>query len=242
LVDAPGFQPFSKTIELSHGEQKELEVELVRVEYGLLRIDANAPEIKVAIDGKPVGVWQSGQRPLEVKLDAGAHHVVIEASGYKTYDSMVKTPRGPVLPLHAKMVETSPRGAAWTQAIIGAVFLGAAIYLGVESNNLHDELEADRRAGVLEADDERIVRGRWFSIGADVGFAVGGVLAILATYNFIKDPYPESSAKPGRLREFDEPRNRRPTARRRAPREPGVELGFAPVLSPSGGGFGLRTF
>jgi tetratricopeptide (TPR) repeat protein len=247
LVEAPGYQPYFKSLELAHGEQRELDVQLVRVDYGYLRIDANAPEIKVAIDGKPVGVWRKGERPLEVKLDAGEHQVVIEASGYKAYESMVETPRGQVLPLHAKMIETYPRGAAWTQAIIGAVFLGAAVYFGVESNNLHQELEADKRAGVLEADDERIVRGRWYSIGADVGFAIGGVLAILATYNFIKDPYPESSAVRGRVREFDDPRKRRPGASRsssgrgRAERGPerGLELGFGPLLSPSGGGFGI---
>jgi tetratricopeptide (TPR) repeat protein len=247
LVEAPGYQPYFKELQLSHGEEKEIEVELARVEYGYLRIDANAPEIKVAIDGKPVGVWRSGQRPLEVKLEAGEHQLVIRATGYKTHESMVKTPRGQVLPLHAKMIQNYPRGAAWTQAIIGAVFLGTAIYLGVESNNLHEELEADKRAGVLEADDERIVRGRWFSIGADVGFAIGGVLAILATYNFIKDPYPDSSVARGRLREFDDPRKPRqkrasPEASHtggRRPAQRGIELGFGPLVSPNGGGFGI---
>jgi tetratricopeptide (TPR) repeat protein len=247
LVEAPGFQPYFKTFELSHGEQKELDVRLARVKYGYLRIDANAPEIKVAIDGKPVGVWRRGQRSLELKLDAGEHQIVITAAGYKPLETMVKTPRGQVLPLRAKMVETYPRGAAWTQAIIGAVCLGAAAYLGVVSNDLHEELEADQRAGVLEAGDDRIARGRWFSIGANAGFAVGGVLAILATYNFVKDPYPESSVAPGRLREFDDPRKRRPATGqtnggRRARARPaarGVQLGIGPLIAPNGGGFGI---
>ena len=239
LVEAPGFQPYFQTFQLRHGEQKEVAVKLVRETFGFLSIDSNAPEIKVSVDGKAFGVWRSGEQPLRVKLASGKHQLVVKASGYKTLENMVEVPRGQVLPVHAHMVETYPRGAAWAQAVIGAVFLGAAIYLGSESNRLHDELEADRRKGVLVEDDERITRGRWFAIGADVGFAIGGVLAILATYNFVKDPYPESDARPERPRELDDPRPQRPTARR-APRRPrGPELGAGPLVSESGGGFGL---
>jgi hypothetical protein len=246
LVEAPGFQPYFRPIELRHGEQKEIDVRLVRVGYGFLKVDSNAPEIKVSVDDKPAGVWRSGETPLSVRLEAGQHRLVVKASGYKALTSMVTIPKGQVLPVHARMVETYPRGAAWTQAIIGAVFVGAGVYLGLESNSLHDELEADRRAGVLEAGDERITRGRWFAIGADIGFAIGGVLAILATYNFVKDPYPDSRLVPGRPAEFPDPRRRaaarRPgaeprRARRSAPR--GFELGFGPLVSPSGGGFGI---
>jgi hypothetical protein len=247
-VEAPGYQPFLRSFQLSHGEQKEIEVELVRVPYGFLRIQSNAPEIKVAVDDKAAGVWRAGEPPLSVKLDAGAHRVVVRADGMKTLEGMVTVPRGQALPVEAHMIETYPRGAAWTQAIIGAVFLGAAVYLGLESNRLHDELEADRRAGVLEASDERISRGRWMSIGADVGFAIGGVLAVLATYNFVKDPYPDSRFVIGRPTEFGDPGARRPlawrarsggTAARKPTPERGVELGFGPVLAPNGGGFGL---
>src|SRR5690606_12528799 len=106
-----------------------------------------------------------------------------------------------------------PRGAAWTQAIIGAVVIGAAIYVGNESNKLYDDLEADRKAGVLEEGDERITRGRIFAISADAGFVVGGVLGVLSVYNFIKDPLPDSDVKQGKPVEFRDPKKGRPTAR-----------------------------
>lgn len=246
LVDAPGFQPYLKTLELRHGEQKEIEVRLVRVAHGYLSIDANAPEAKVTVDGKAAGVWRRGEAPLSIRLDAGKHQLAVRSDGYKTLETTVNVPRGRVLPVHAQMIETYPRGAAWAQAVIGAVFLGAALYLGNESNQLHDELEADRRKGVLQEDDERITRGRWFAIGADVGFAIGGVLAILATYNFIKDPYPDSSVRTERLREFDDPKRRRPAAAsargrfaRRLPERRGIEIGFGPIVGEHGGGFGI---
>lgn len=244
LVDAPGFQPVSVPLDVSHGEQKEIEVHLVRVGYGYLSIDADAPEIRVEVDHTAAGVWLSGAPPLRVKLKAGSHELTIHASGRKTYAGTVAVPPGRVLPVHARLIPTYPRGPAWTQAAIGAAFIGAAIYFGVESNRLNDQLQADRSAGVLQQDDSRITQGRWYAVGADAGFVIGGALGILATYNFIKDPLPDSTATTGRPQEFPDARADRPTAQRVrrskqtrvAHRSPGWRLGVSPIVGKNGAG------
>jgi tetratricopeptide (TPR) repeat protein len=218
LVEAPGFEPLLAPVMVNHGEQKEMEVAMVRVNYGFLRVDSNAPEVKVRIDEQPKGVWRAGTEPLDVQAPSGPHKLTVVASGRKTFESMVDVPRGQVLPVHVKMIPKYPRGAAWTQAVIGAAFIGAAAYFGNESNKLHDQLKADREAGRLEQGDSRATRGRWYAIGADGGFAVGGVLGILATYNFIKDPLPESSLRADKPVEFEDPRKSQPVAL--APRSP----------------------
>jgi hypothetical protein len=122
------------------------------------------------------------------------------------------------------MIPKYPRGAAWTQAVIGAAFIGAAAYFGNESNKIYDQLEADGRTGRLEAGDSRVTKGRWFAIGADGGFAVGGVLGILATYNFIKDPLPESSIRSDKPVEFEDPRKSQPVASGAPPGAPPKRL------------------
>ncbi|MEI9948127.1 MAG: PEGA domain-containing protein [Pseudomonadota bacterium] len=248
LVEAPGFEPFLSNVELEHGEQKELEVRMVRVNYGVLRIDASAPEVKVRIDEQARGVWRSGEEPLDVRFESGSHKLTVESAGRKTFEGTIVVPRGQILPLHVKMIPKYPRGPAWTQAIIGAAFLGAAIYVGSESNRLYDQLQTDRENGSLESSDSRATKGRWFAVGADAGFVVAGVLGGLATYNFIKDPLPESSLKPGKLLEFDDPLKARPVARlepRKLPLqnavaaeagEPGPRFEFTPNASKSGGG------
>lgn len=248
LVEAPGFDPFSSSVELEHGEQKELEVRMVRVNYGVLRIDSSAPSVKVKIDDQPKGVWRSGEEPLDARSASGSHKLTIESDGRKTFEGMVTVPRGQILPLHVKMIPKYPRGPAWTQAIIGAAFLGAAIYVGSESNRLHDQLKADRDAGILESSDSRATRGKWFAVGADAGFAVAGVLGVLSTYNFIKDPLPESSIKSGKALEFDDPLKSRPIARlmpRSGPAlnvaatEAGPRFEITPNASSNGGGLFL---
>ncbi|HEY0467293.1 MAG TPA: hypothetical protein VGC79_24000, partial [Polyangiaceae bacterium] len=248
LVEAPGFEPFLSSVELEHGEQKELEVRMVRVNYGVLRIDASAPAVTVSIDKQPKGVWHSGGEPLDVRFESGEHTLTVASDGRKTFEGKIAVPRGQILPLHVKMIPKYPRGPAWTQAIIGAAFLGAAIYVGSESNRLHDQLENDRENGSLESSDERATRGKWFAIGADAGFVVAGILGGLSTYNFIKDPLPDSSVNPGKLLEFDDPLRARPVARltpRVAPPEKvraaehGPRLEFTPSASSTFGGLFL---
>ena len=248
LVEAPGFEPLLSNVELEHGEQKELEVRMTRVGYGVLRIDSSAPTVSVSIDEKPKGIWRSGEEPLDARSDSGPHKVTISSDGRKTFEGMIVVPRGQILPLHVKMIPKYPRGPAWTQAVIGAAFLGGAIFAGVESNKLHDQLQADRESGSLESSDSRATKGRWFAIGADAGFAVAGIMGGLATYNFIKDPLPESSVKPGKLLEFDDPLKARPVARLMPRQHPSFNVAAAapapafqliPRASSTGGGLFL---
>ncbi|MBM4364074.1 MAG: PEGA domain-containing protein, partial [Deltaproteobacteria bacterium] len=242
LVEAPGFQPLRTTVRMQHGEQKELEVRMVRVSHGILRIDADAPLAKVRIDDEPRGVYRSGEPPLDVTAPAGKHRITIEADGRKTYDAMIDVPNGLALPVHAKLIPRYPRGGAITQAVIAGALLGTGVFLGFESNELHDQLRADRARGVLAADDGRVLRGQIYSIGADVAFAAGGVVGIVSIYNFIKDPMPESTAKQDAPVEFDDPLRRRPVeapppARRAAAGTPvrSLSLTAAPASGQAGG-------
>ncbi len=204
LITAPGFEPVTKGFTLTQGQKENISVDLARVDYGMLRIDSNAPKINVTVDGRDVGSWTQGKRALLVEnLSAGSHQVSVTAPGRKPLSGTVTVPKGQVQPVHADMVVTPPRGAAWTQAIISGVLLGGGVYFGLESNRLYDELKGDRNAGILVRDDSRGTRGKVYSIGADVAFLGSAVLGGLATYNFIKDPLPPSHFELGKRREFE---------------------------------------
>jgi hypothetical protein len=239
LVEAPGYEPVLSRVDVERGQHKELEVKLVRLAYGVLRIDSDAAEMAVQVDGKPAGVWRASEPPLEVKVPAGVHRLVVTSTGRKTFQGSIDVPKGQALPVHVTLIPKYPRGAAWTQAVIGGVFLGTAIFFGVESNRLHGELEDDRSSGVLENDDDRITRGRLFAIGADAGFAIAGVLGALATYNFLKDPYPDSAAATDAPREFTAPNEKRARAAKPArPKKPATSRSFdlAPSLGTNAAG------
>lgn len=212
FVEAPGFEPSRTKVTLEGGERREVQIELGRVDYGFLRIDVtDAPDATVTVDGKPQGRWSRGGAPLDVRLSAGPHRVLVESDGRKDYEATVEVPRGQVLPLRVRLIPKYPRGAAWTQAIISAGLVGTGIVLGLESESIRDDLSEQRRLGTLEAGDSRISKGRWFAISADAAFVAGGLLAGLATWNFLKDPLPESSSKLDVPVEFDDPLSKRPT-------------------------------
>lgn len=206
VVAAPGYASVTRSLSLTEGQKENISVDLQRVDFGTLRFESNAPEVNVVVDGRAIGRWISGSPPLLVEhLPAGSHSVSVTSPGRKPVYGTVIVPRGQVQPVHADMVLRPPRGAAWTQAIIGGVLLGGGIYFGLESNRLYDDLKADRGSGILVGDDSRATRGKIYSIGADVAFLGSAALAGLATYNFLRDPLPPSRLEMGLLREFEEP-------------------------------------
>jgi len=203
LVTAPGYVPITRNLDLTQGQKENVSIDLVRVNFGTLRIDSNAPQITVTVDGRAAGTWTKGKPALLVEnLSAGPHQVAVTSVGRKPLSGTLTVPKGQVQNVRANMVVTPPRGAAWTQAIIGGVLLGGGIYLGLESNRLYDELKSDRNAGILVRDDSRGTRGKVYSIGADVAFLGTAVLGGLSTYNFLKDPLPPSRFEVGKVREF----------------------------------------
>jgi hypothetical protein len=240
LIEAPGFQPLRTTVEVKHGEQRELEVVMARLGYGIVRLRSNT-DVQVKLDGLIKGDFRVGGEPLEFQAPAGPHKLEVSSIGRKDLEGTIEIPRGQVLPIHATMIQRYPRGGAWTQAVIGAALLGGATFSGLQANKVYAELEKDRKAGVITEDDSRATAGRWLAVGSNVGFLGGTVLVGLATYNFIKDPLPESATQIEKPVEFDDPMKAKPTAlapkpkhgpaQRRAARSvpgSGVTVGAAP--------------
>lgn len=212
LIELPGFQPVVTEVALESGERKELDVELVRVDYGMLRISADVPSFQLLVDGRPAGRWRKGDAPLETTAPAGMHQVTIRAEGRKPFVGDVPVPAGQVLPVRAQLIPEYPRGTAWVQAAVGGALIGGATYVGLRSRWVENDMQADRRRGTLTSEDPRAETGRWLGIAADAGFLVGGVFAGLATWNFIRDPLPDSSVRYGAIVDFTDPL-RAPAAR-----------------------------
>jgi hypothetical protein len=101
---------------------------------------------------------------------------------------------GQLTPIRVRLRPAVTRSGAWITASLGVVFLGTGIVLGVLSSGVQDELETARGNGTLASNDPRITEGLVLSIGADVGFAIGGIMGLLSLYYFVRDPLPDSDA------------------------------------------------
>ncbi len=202
-VEQPGFEPLEKKLALEHGQIDEQKFQLLRSEDGLLRIDAAGAETaEVIVDDKSYGQLAVGNA-LNIPVKAGSHRVKVKADDRKTYTSDVDVPRGKMIVLHTELRPSVPRGSAWTTAIASAVFLGGGIYLGITSNNLKNDLKAAQADARLDQSDSRIKKGQYYAIAADVCFGVSAVFGLIATYNFLKDPLPDSVGRNEKARDLD---------------------------------------
>lgn len=228
-VELPGFKPLERKIEVVHGKIDEQKLSLERSDEGLIRVEvAGADSAEVLVDGKEIGTWTLGAK-IETTVPAGTHRVKVRADDRKTWVTDIDVPKGHMVVVHTELRPSVSRGSAWTTAIAAAVFWGGGIYLGLQSNKLRDELDTAKASYRLDQEDPRIKRGQYFAIGADACFAVGGVLTLIAAYNFIKDPLPPSKGYMEKPRDFDPS----PTAVKK------TTFKFSPSWSPTFTGLAL---
>jgi hypothetical protein len=209
-VERPGYEPVERTVDVGIGDTAEVEVELERVSHGRIRVNANVRGATIEVDGRQVG-----NVPWEGDVPAGRHVVTVGSDGMKDFETRVDVERGQVTPLRVRLRPAQGRGGAIATTVIGALFLGGGIALGVLSNDTNNELATLRDDGRLASDDQRIDNGRLLSIGANVSFGLAGLLGILSLYYFLEDSLPPSE---GRVLE--------PRDWAFAPRVGGTELGL----------------
>lgn len=217
-VEAPGFEPWEKTIVVAQGKTTQLEAKLERVSYGYLLIRGNAPEVEVEVNGMDAGFYKKKTGPLRVRVPSGDHFVEIDADDRKTYESIITVPPGQEVTIDTKLEESPGRGGA----IVVTVFSVGAIAGGIVMN---------RYAASLAESDELKEPLHYVSIGTLIG---GGVLAGLSVFLFIYDPTEDSAAKVSAPREFTDelPKEKELPKKREAAVRPPVDFG---LLWDSGG-------
>ena len=228
-VEQPGFKPTEKKLELEHGKIDEQKVDLERSDDGLIRVEVQGVDsAEVIVDDHSVGTFKPGS-DVDASVKNGPHRVKVKAEDKKTYTVDVDVPKGKMVIVHAELKPTVPRGTAWTTAIASAVFIGGGIYMGLVSNSQKTALNSAKSDGRLDQEDSRIKKGQYYAIGADVCFAVGAVFAIISTYNFLKDPLPNSSGRSDGPKDLD--------VLPSAPRPPSAKL--SPIGGPTFAGLAL---
>ncbi len=73
----------------------------------------------------------------------------------KDYETTVDVRQGQVTPIRVRLRRSVGRGGAWVTASLAVLLVGGGAVMGVLSNNLADELAAERDEGRLASDDPR---------------------------------------------------------------------------------------
>ena len=189
-IERAGYEVIEREVEVEAGAEALVEVELVRVSNGRLRVVANIEGARVVVDGLPLG-----SVPFEGDLAAGPHRLRVEADGMKAVEVPVTISEGRLTPVRARLLADVGRGGAYVTAVFAALFVGAGITLAVLGNDLSGTLQLERDAGRLATDDPRIDTGLIYWIAADSAFGLGFVFGCLALYYIFYDPLPPSEAR-----------------------------------------------
>jgi hypothetical protein len=122
-VEAEGYLPFKKTVDLPGGGDIEIEAKLtLKSKMGLLTVRSPVAGARVFIDGKPVG-----NVPAERSLPAGPHKILVERDGYETAQTTAVVIAGDKKQISIELKEkTSLVKRWWFWAGIGVVVAGGA--------------------------------------------------------------------------------------------------------------------
>jgi hypothetical protein len=100
-VKAPGMQTGEKTVKVAAGSSQIVKFDLnpeAPGDVGTLKVVSMVPEAQVFIDGAAVG-----KVPVEKKLSAGEHPVVVRLDGYKQFEQKVRIEAGQTISVQATL-------------------------------------------------------------------------------------------------------------------------------------------
>jgi len=193
-IEAPGYEPAGVKVAVDHGTTAEVAPSLARVAYGYLRVDGNAEEVTVKVDGAPRGIYTPTGEPLRILLPGGKHQLALEADGRKPYTGEIEVPRGQELGVHGRLSyrpsRTSP--IATGALTVGAVVGGIALF----------QMAAQRQTpmpGMAPASSSTYLR-----VGGGVSFGLSGLLGFATVYAIVHDPAPPSRVQLDKPRDLDE--------------------------------------
>lgn len=122
-VEAEGYVPFKKEVELVAGNVVKIDAQLVPRKADALIIVRTKPSANIRVDGKGIG-----RSPLEMHLAPGEHELVAEAKGLETERVPMTLARGDRREVDLELHE--PPGILtrwWFWAGVGVVVAGGAV-------------------------------------------------------------------------------------------------------------------
>jgi hypothetical protein len=193
-LEAPGFETASEKIAVDHGTTVEIAPTLTRVAHGYLRVDGNADEVSVKIDGVVRGLYTPLGEPLRILLPGGPHRLELLADGRKTFAGDVDVPRGQELGVHGRLSYKPARATAVASGAltVGAVVGGVALFQQAAQ-------QPAPAPGMSPSGAPTYLR-----VGGGVAFGVGALLGFSTVYALVRDPTPPSRVQLDKPRDFTE--------------------------------------
>ncbi len=185
-IHAEGYKWNKHEIEIIAGKTHSMSAKLVGAPVGYLNFrGSDIDRTKVYLDGKVL----CETPPCRVPVAQGKHKLQVKRRGYKTYTRNIIVNAKTETTVRAKLAKRPGRGDAIWAYVFAAAFTGGGIWAGLQAKGINDELQSEIDAGnpPPDSNDPRFRRGKFYSIGADSAFVVGGISLLTAVYYTFRD-------------------------------------------------------
>jgi PEGA domain len=122
-IDAEGYFPAKKTLDLEGGSEQTVSFDLFsRATTGVLVVRASEKAAEVLIDGKRIGL-----APIELNVQQGAHKIAVRHPDFRTYETSAIVPAGSSKTVTAQLQNKSVATKWWFWTGVGAVVATGAV-------------------------------------------------------------------------------------------------------------------
>ncbi len=180
-ISSEGYDEYKQEIEILPGQTYTIKADLHGTPIGKINVQG------LGIEDATIYVDQQRlceRGPCLKGIPQGDHTVEVTRPGFKSYRRRVNIQAKTETQIKVGLAPMPSRSDAVIAYILAAGFTGGGIYLGLQSKHLHDDLAKEITAGLPPPDtnDPRLLKGKIFSIAADVSFGLGALTALGALY------------------------------------------------------------
>jgi hypothetical protein len=192
-VAADGYDEYKQDIEVIAGEAAEVTATMKGAPVGYLNLrGVGIEDSKIYVDDQVL----CERGPCRKPVKEGVHTIVVRRPGYKPYIRRLEIQAKTETSLKIDLAKQPGRTDAIVTYVLSAGFLGGGIYLGLQSNDLNNQLKDEINKGMPPPDpnDPRFQRGKIYAYAADAAFAIGAITALTAVYYTFRDKGAPSAA------------------------------------------------
>ncbi|MEO6775648.1 MAG: PEGA domain-containing protein [Kofleriaceae bacterium] len=192
-ISKEGYNEFTTTIDITPGDTKQIMGTIKGTPVGKLTVTGYGIEdSQISIDGKIL----CERGPCLRSVSQGDHVVLVTREGYKPYERRITIEAKAETQVKVTLAPKPSRSDAVVAYVVGAMFGGAAVYLGLQASQLHDDLQKEITAAAPApaSNDSRFLKGKIYAITADAAIAISAITLATAVYYTFRDKGPPSTA------------------------------------------------
>jgi len=192
-ITKEGYDEFTTTVDIVPGDTKEIKGTIKGTPVGKIAVTGfGIEDSQIFVDGKVL----CERGPCLRSVPQGDHVVLVTREGYKSYERRITIEARAETQVKVTLAPKPSRSDAVVAYVVGALFGGAGIYLGLQASSIHDDLDKEIKAAAPPpaSNDSRFLKGKIYAISADAAFAISAITLGTAVYYTLRDKGPPSTA------------------------------------------------